>query len=62
MNGNKKPAAQKGYVLAAVLVVTFFMTALVLSTFTASYRYLKATEDGIDDLREYVISEVGDGN
>jgi Tfp pilus assembly protein PilX len=43
--------AQKGYVLAIVLVLTFVMSLSIVSTFSIVYRYMKLTERGIEDLR-----------
>ena len=44
--------AQKGYVLASVLILTFVMSLSIVSTFSIVYRYMKLTERGIEDLRD----------
>ena len=44
--------AQKGYVLAIVLVLTFVMSLTIVSSFSVVYRYMKLTERGIEDLRD----------
>ena len=44
--------AQKGYVLAIVLILTFVMSLSIVSTFSIVYRYMKLTERGIEDLRD----------
>ena len=44
--------AQKGYVLAIVLILTFVMSLSIVSTFSIFYRYMKLTERGIEDLRD----------
>jgi len=44
--------AQKGYVLAIVLVLTFVMSLSIVSTFSIVYRYMKLTQRGIEDLRD----------
>lgn len=44
--------AQKGYVLAIVLVLTFVMSLTVVSSFSVVYRYMKLTERGIENLRD----------
>ena len=44
--------AQKGYVLAIVLILTFVMSLSIVSTFSLVYRYMKLTERGIEDLRD----------
>lgn len=44
--------SQKGYVLAVVLVLTFAMSLSILATFSVVFRYMKLTENGIEDLRD----------
>ncbi|MBQ9748957.1 MAG: hypothetical protein IJV87_00065 [Clostridia bacterium] len=44
--------AQKGYVLAIVMILTFVMSLTIVSTFSVVYRYMKLTERGIENLRE----------
>ena len=44
--------AQKGYVLAIVLVLTFVMSLTIVSSFSVVYRYMKLTERGIENLRD----------
>ena len=46
--------AQKGYVLAIVLILTLVMSISILSTFSVVYRYMKLTERGIEDLHNEV--------
>lgn len=54
---------KKGYILAIVLILTFLMSLSIVSAFSVTYRYMKMTERGIEDLRdklyvpEVVVSE-----
>ena len=38
---------QKGYILAVVLIMTFFMSMIIAATFTVAYRYYQLMRQGI---------------
>ena len=38
---------QKGYILAVVLIMTFFMSMIIATTFTVAYRYYLLMQQGM---------------
>ena len=55
MNKNTK---QKGYVLAIVILLTFFLTVTVASTFTIVMRYMMYAKRNLNKLQTTTYYEV----
>lgn len=53
---NKKK--QKGYVLAIVILLTFFLTVTVASTFTIVMRYMMYAKRNLNELQTTTYYEV----
>ena len=56
---NSQYKKKKGYVLVAVMVVVFFMSAVMVSTFTIAMRYMFSAKKNLNSITEIrnVITE-----